>query len=144
MAETHTFTTSVNWNAQRKGVLSSPGLSSVEIATPPQFAGGMEGYWSPETLYIASAEACLMATFLAIAEISKLSFTSYSSRATGTVEKREGGFLVTEISIHARVAVPSADLVDRAKRILEKSKAACLISNSMKTEVHLEPEIAVG
>ncbi len=144
MAEPHVFKTSVRWNEQRKGTLLSPGLPDVAIATPPQFPGGHEGYWSPETLFISSAEACLMATFLAIAENSKLEFTSYSSSAEGTVEKTDQGFLVTRITIHAQVKVPSDAVIDRARRILEKSKAACLISNSMKTEVHLDPEIIVA
>lgn len=144
MAETHVFRTSIHWIELKKGRMSSPGLPSLDVATPPQFPGGHEGFWSPESLFVASAEACLMATFLAIAENSKLGFTSYSSEAEGKVEKGDRGFLVTSIEIRARVVVPSADVVDRATRILEKSKAACLISNSMKTAVHLVPEVTVG
>ena len=56
----------------------------VEVATPPEFANGMPGIWSPEHLFVAAVNSCLMTTYLAIADNSKLPFVSFSSRATGT------------------------------------------------------------
>ena len=32
---------------------------------------------------------------------------------------------------------------ERALRILEKAEKACLISNSVKSEVHMQPEVLV-
>jgi len=81
--ETHVYKTSLAWTSQRMGTLHSPGLPDVVVATPPQFPGGHEGIWSPEHLFVASAEVCLMTTFLAIAANSKLEFATYSSEATG-------------------------------------------------------------
>ena len=89
--ERHTYTTSLKWVAQRKGTLSSEGLPQVEVATPPQFPGGHPGIWSPEHLFVAAAEVCLMTTFLAIAETSKLEYTEYSSAGRGVAgEDRPG------------------------------------------------------
>ncbi|HUX11605.1 MAG TPA: OsmC family protein [Spirochaetia bacterium] len=144
MAEQHLFRTSVQWQEQNKGTLSSPDLPQIAVATPPEFPGGHKGFWSPETLYVASAEACLMSTFLAIAGNSKLEFSSYSSDAEGVVEKTDVGFQVIEIRIHAKVTIPDESRRDRALRILEKAEKYCLISNSMKTKVTLDPEIAIG
>lgn len=139
----HSYFTRVQWTSERKGQLSSEGLPGYEVATPPNFPGGHEGVWSPEHLFTAAAEACLMTTFLAIAANSKLEFREYSSTAEGVLEKTEAGFLMTEIILRPRVVV-AADQVDRAKRVIEKAEKNCLISNSMKSRVTLIPEIVAG
>ena len=142
--EKHRFTTSLKWESQRRGRLSSEGLPELTVATPPEFSGGHSGIWSPEHLFVAAAEACLMTTFLAVAENSKLEYLEYSSEAEGTVEKTDQGYLVTEITIHPRVVVKEASALERARRVVEKAEQRCLISNSMKTRVSLEPTIVVG
>ncbi len=123
--ENHVYTTSVRWESERRGSLTSPGLPDLAVATPPQFPGGHAGIWSPEHLFVAAAEACLMTTFLAIAENSKLEYLEYSSEAEGVLEKTDEGFMIT------------------ARRIVEKAEQHCLISKSMKTRVSLEPDVVV-
>ncbi len=142
--ETHVYKTGLRWEAQRRGVLGSPGLPDVAVATPPEFPGGHAGIWSPEHLFVAAAEVCLMTTFLAIAENSRLEFLEYRSSAEGTVEKTDQGFAVTGITIRPRVTIKDPAQRDRALRIVEKAEKACLISNSMKSRVRLEPEVVVG
>jgi peroxiredoxin-like protein len=140
----HLYKTSLSWAEMKKGTLTSPDLPDIAVATPPEFPGGHAGYWSPETLFVAAAESCLMTTFLAIAENSKLSFSAYTSEAEGTVTKTEEGYRVTEIRIRAKVTIADETKQDRTRRLLEKAEQHCLISNSMKTAVHLEAEVAVG
>ncbi len=142
--ESHTYTTSLRWTAERRGTLSPEGLPQLEVATPPEFPGGHPGIWSPEHLFVAAAEACLMTTFLAIAANSKLAFKEYSSRAEGRLEKTADGFRITKIVLRPRLVITDAAAADRAKRILERSEQLCLISRSMKTEVSLEAEVVVG
>jgi peroxiredoxin-like protein len=142
--EKHTYRTSVRWDGERRGTLSSPGLPAQAVATPPEFPGGHPGIWSPEHLFVAAAEACLMTTFLAIAENSKLAFVSYGSEAEGTVEKTDQGYMVTKIAIRARVTIKDEAARDRAKRIVEKAELACLVSKSMKTPIALEVEVTLG
>ena len=144
MSETHTYTTSVTYSEMRKGLLSSEGLSSFDVATPPQFPGGHEGIWSPEHLFVASAEICLMTTFLSIAEKSRLEFVAYSSEAVGTLEKTDEGMMMTKIVIKPKVVINDEAKKDRTLLLLEKSEKYCLISNSMKTEVSIEPVVIVS
>lgn len=144
MAEQHTYTTSVEWKDTRRGVLASSGLPNLEVATPPEFPGGIAGIWSPEHLFVAAAEVCVMTTFLAIAENSRLEFTSYRSEAVGTLEKTEAGFEITRIVIRPHVVVSDEARVARAERILQKAEEHCLISHSMKSSVELEPTVSVG
>lgn len=143
MSEKHVYKTGVKWLEKRKGILSSPGLPDITVATPPEFPEGHPDIWSPEHLFVAAAEVCTMTTFLAIAASSKLEFLEYRSEAEGILEKLDTGYQVTHIYLRPTVVVASEASVDKAKRLLEKSEKHCLIANSMKTEVHLEPNIVV-
>jgi peroxiredoxin-like protein len=141
----HTYEIDIKWNGDRRGVLHSPVLpQDIEVATPPEFKGGIPGIWSPEHLYVAAVNSCLMTTFLAIAENSKLQFTSFESNGVGMVDKVDGKYQVTEIILRPKLTIPNPADEARANRILEMSERACLISSSIKTIVKLEPEIMIG
>lgn len=145
MSQVHTYEVNVEWDEKRKGTMSSPALNDkIEVATPPEFPKGMEGIWSPEHLYVASVNSCLMTTFLAIAENSKLEFTDFNCKAVGTLEKVDGKFAISEITLYPEVTITREKDLERARRILEKSEAACLISKSVKTEIHLDPKMTIG
>jgi organic hydroperoxide reductase OsmC/OhrA len=143
MEGTFYYTTKVEWTEGRKGSLSSEGFPNVTVATPPEFTGGVPNVWSPEHLYVASANICLMTTFLAIAENSKLEFESFKSEGTGKLEKVEGKFMISEIELKPTIILINEKDKERAERIIEKSEKACLVSNSMKTKIILSPEIKV-
>lgn len=136
--EAHYFNVDVDWMEQRKGKLSSPELNStIEVATPPQFTKGIVGVWSPEHLLTASVSSCFLTTFLAIAENSKLEFVSFTCSAKGKLEKPEDKFMMTEIILEPVLVIMHDADKEKAERILQKSEAACLISNSIKSKVTL-------
>jgi len=140
--DSHKYNTQLNWLADRRGLMSSPELNeSFEVATPPQFPKGMEGIWSPEHLLTAAVSSCFMTTFLAIAENSKLAFDQFSCSASGKLEQIEGKYLMTEIILEPILTVPIDTSIEKAERILIKSEAACLISNSIKSKVTLKINI---
>lgn len=144
----HVYNVDINWSADRKGVMCSPELnkdtnSCIDVATPPEFPKGIPGIWSPEHLFTASVSSCLMTTFLAIAENSKLDFESFSCSSKGKLEQVDGRFLMSQILLIPKVTITHEKDRDRAERVLEKSERACLISNSIKSEVIMTPIIEV-
>ncbi len=140
--DSHKYNTQLNWIADRRGIMSSPELNeSFEVATPPQFPKGMEGIWSPEHLLTAAVSSCFMTTFLAIAENSKLAFDQFSCSASGKLEQIEGKYLMTDIILEPILTIPIDTSIEKAERILIKSEAACLISNSIKSKVTLKINI---
>lgn len=144
MENTHYYDVNVSWKADRKGTLSSPVLNDTfEVATPPEFPGGMEGIWSPEHLFVASVNSCLMTTFLAIAEFSKFEYLSFSVDAKGKLEKVDGKFMMSEIELKPVLEITDAEKEAKGLRIIEKAEAACLISNSIKTNIILTPKVIV-
>jgi peroxiredoxin-like protein len=144
MTAEHSYNVSLQWEQDRKGILRSPELpQSIEVATPPDFPKGMPGIWSPEHLFIAAAASCLMTTFLAIAENSKLEYSAFACTAQGIVDKVEGKFQVTEIALQPSVTVANEALIEKAQRVLDMSERNCLITHSMKTAVKMEPTVLV-
>ncbi|MEO9484319.1 MAG: OsmC family protein [Ekhidna sp.] len=146
--EPHMYTVDINWSKDRKGVMCSPELNQdsntcVEVATPPEFPKGIPGIWSPEHLFTASVSSCLMTTFLAIADNSNLAFESFSCSSKGKLEQVEGKFLMTQIILEPVVTIMDEKDRERAVRVLQKSERACLISNSIKSEIVMNPEIHV-
>ena len=141
----HIYHVDLSWKQDRVGTLRSPELNnSIEVATPPQFPGGLEGIWSPEHLFISSVSSCFMTTFLAIAEYSKLAFENLEVKAVGKLDKVDGKLMVSEITLKPELMIAEGTNADKAKRIMEKAEAACLISRSVKTEIILEPKVIIG
>lgn len=139
-SKVYLYQTSVRWTEQRKGMISYAGKPDVQVATPPEFKGH-ENIWSPEDLFVASANVCLMTTFLAVAERAGLAFSSYESTAEGRLEIVEGKFQFTAITIRPSITLKPGGDAGKAKELIEKAEHNCLISNSMKAKVTLEPAI---
>jgi organic hydroperoxide reductase OsmC/OhrA len=143
MEQIHYYKTSVQWENGRRGIATSPDLSDpITVATPPEFPKGEPNIWSPEHLFVAAANSCLMTTFLSIAENSKLEFISFESQATGKLETVGGALMISEIELKPKITIKNEKERDKALRIIEKSEKACLISNSMKSKVILTPEVS--
>jgi peroxiredoxin-like protein len=140
--EPHIFNVNLKWVADRIGEVSSPELlDAIDVATPPQFPKGVDGVWSPEHFFTAAVNSCFMTTFLAVAENSKLEFTTFSCESEGILDKIDGKYIMTEIILKPHLKIINEADAEKAERILHKSESACLISNSIKSQVTLLPTI---
>jgi peroxiredoxin-like protein len=135
------YETEIEWKGKKDLRISSGKLPVIEAGTPPEFKG-REGNWSPEQLLVASLNSCYTLTLLAIAEFSKIPLVSLSSTAKGKLDKVQGSsYQVTEIVVKPRVVIASANDLTRMPRIFEKAKENCFVSNSVKSEIKIEPEV---
>ena len=143
--EAHFYNVDVKWKSDRKGEISSSEISQkLEVATPPQFPKGMENIWSPEHLFTAAVSGCLMTTFLAIAENSKLDFVHFECSSKGKLEQIDGKFLMTEVILEPVVTIKNESEREKAEKVLQKSEANCLISNSVKSKITMISEIKLA
>lgn len=143
--EAHKYHVDLEWKMDRKGEISSPVLDQkIEVATPPEFARGMPGIWSPEHLFVASVSSCFMTTFLAIAENSNLEFRSLTCPAKGLLDKKDGKFAMTEILLKPALTILNEADREKAEKIMVKAERACLISNSITSEVHLQTTVLIS
>ena len=149
--ESHIYNVSIAWSNDRKGMMCSPDLNignaasggCIEVATPPEFPKGIPGIWSPEHLFTAAVSSCLMTTFLAIAENSKLDFVSFRCGSKGKLENVNGKFLMTEVILEPVVTVKEEKEREKALKVLQKAELNCLISNSIKAKVIMNAVVAV-
>ncbi|MDF0650446.1 MAG: OsmC family protein [Nitrospira sp.] len=139
-SKVYLYQTTVKWTDQRKGIIACAEKPDVQVATPPEFKGH-GGIWSPEDLFVASANVCLMTTFLAVAERAGLAFSIYESTAEGRLELVEGQFQFTTITIKPFITLKPGGDATKARELIEKAERNCLISNSMKAKVTVEPVI---
>ena len=141
MENQYLYKTEVEWTGERHGELRAPALPRLNVDAPPEFKGH-EGVWTPEHLFVASVNSCFMTTFLAIAENSKLEFLKFHADAEGKLEKVEGqGLMITHITLRPTLVVKHSRDTERALRIFQKAEKHCLISNSIRTETKLEPQV---
>jgi len=136
----HFYETEVEWTSARRASLRSAERPVIQVAPPPEFKGEA-GMWTPEHLYVASVNTCFVMTFLAIAELSELDFASFASKASGKLEKVDYGHRITEVVLNPTITVRHHRDVERALRLLNKAERNCLITDSIKTAVRIEPEI---
>jgi peroxiredoxin-like protein len=122
--------------------LSTNGVPPLRSAPPKDFDGPGDA-WSPEQLLLAAVETCFMFTFRAVAQASKFNFLSLELSGSGTVDREGGVTRFTEIALRTRLRLPNGADRERAERILEKGKSACLVTASLSVPVRLQTEIAV-
>jgi len=126
--------------AEGEVTLESGALPSLSSAAPAEF-GGSGDQWSPETLLAASVVDCFILTFRAIARASKLPFATLRCDVEATLDKVERVTQFTEFHVHASLRVPAGTDEDKARRLLARAEASCLVTNSLKAVTHLETEV---
>jgi organic hydroperoxide reductase OsmC/OhrA len=135
------FPVSVRWRGGRLARADARDKDSLEVATPPEFRGGLAGYWSPEDLLVASAASCFALTLAAVAERREAPLLDATITATGHMTRRDDGrFGFNVIEIDARLAtIPGAErAVSSAAAIAEER---CLISQALDVPVHVAVQV---
>ena len=137
------YSTNLKWTSDKKGVIKSDDKEDIEVACPPEF-GGHPGIWSPEDLFVGSVEVCMLTTFLWYIKKEDVEIKSYKSKAEGTAEMAGGVFKFSKIDVKMKIELSDEKDYKKIGKILKKVKRACLISNSIKTEVTIDPEIIIS
>jgi len=142
VSDSYEYEAEVVWTEGRTGQVTSEGLPTLQISAPAEFAG-TPGRWTPEHLLAAATASCLMTTFLAIAERSKLSIAEYRSKVVARLEKVTGeGYRFTAITIVPEIEITAEDL-EKARVVLAKAEKSCFISNSLRATLQVEPRFLV-
>ncbi len=142
-SKVYVYKNSIKWETERKGVISSENKPDIKAATPPEFKGH-PGIWTPEDFFVASVNTCIMTTFLHYAERNKLDFISYKSEAEGILERVDRQFMFSSIKVRPLITVRQESDINIAKDLIKLSENNCLISNSIKSEVTVIPEIILN
>ncbi len=140
----HTFEVQVRWKEGLRGEITAQGTRDTVPFSVPEDFGGPGGEWTPEHFFAAGVGTCVMATFLSIAQASKLPIAAYDSRASCALEKGEGGFRITSVNLSVSIKVEAEKDRERAQRMIEKAEKMCPISNSLKAAVAMQAAVEVA
>lgn len=132
------FSNTLEWKSGYQATTSFGDKASFEFATPPEFRGP-EGFVSPEELFVASANACALTTFIAKTKKAGINILSYESGAEGTLEKVGGQMMFTTIVV-TPVIKTDGD-TETVKEIVAQVEKGALVLNSMKTDVIIDATI---
>lgn len=136
------YRTETEWKDEKEGVLKASQKHDIRIGCPPEF-GGKPVYWSPEHLFLASVEVCIMTTFLDLLEKNNCKISSYKSEAVGKAQLVNGTFKFERIGVKPVVIIDDSNTTDKIKELLFKSKNECMVSNTLNIKVALKPEIRI-
>ena len=121
-------------------VVKSGTLQPITIEPPPEF-GGPGNQWSPETAMVGAIASCFILTFRGVARASSFAWSELACRAEGRLERVEGTLRFTEFTLRPALKIPAGADRDRALRLLEKAERSCLVTNSLRSTVRLEPAV---
>jgi organic hydroperoxide reductase OsmC/OhrA len=117
-------------------VVGSTGLTAIATQPPPEF-GGPGGFWSPETLLLASVADCYVLTFRAVARAAKLEWLALDVEVEGVLDRADGVTRFTQLKVAPRLGIPPAADESIALALLDKAKRGCLITNSLSAQCEL-------
>jgi organic hydroperoxide reductase OsmC/OhrA len=132
----HRFPVAVHWAGGRLTHVFATGKPDLEVATPPEFRGGIPGVWSSEDLLVASAATCFAVTLAAEAERRQIPLRGLAVQGTGHVSKRADGrfgFVAVELDVELDTDPPWEGAAAAAARAVERH---CLISDALALPVH--------
>ena len=138
----HHYRVTARTDADENVIIEGDDLPEIVSAPPKQF-GGPGGRWSPEELLAAAVADCFVLTFRAVAQASRLAWVDLDVSAEGLLERVDRVTRFTRFTVTANLTVPADTDPDKARRLLEKAEAACMITNSLSAETHLETGVTV-
>jgi organic hydroperoxide reductase OsmC/OhrA len=138
--KTFTYHTGLEWLQGRQAKLSSNGKPVLDVSSPPEFKG-MPGLWTPEDLFVASAEICMMSTFLSFGGRKNIPLLSYKSSAQGVLESVDGKYRFTKVIIAPQIRVERSWTEGQVEEVVHQAHENCLIANSMTAVIEVQPQI---
>jgi organic hydroperoxide reductase OsmC/OhrA len=128
------YTTKVTYEKKRMGHLECGNGFVTKFSAPPEF-GGFQGFATPEDLFVASVNTCLLLTFESICKKMGITFHSFECHCTGVLETIEGKEVFTKVVLKPRVR---GDDQGKIKKALQLAEKYCLITNSINCKVVLD------
>jgi len=148
MSQISTYHTIVSWKGEHLGHITMGNGPEMEFSAPPD-AKGLPGVLTPEDAFVGAVNTCIMMMFLWSCERIKLKLVSYECLAEGTKQVELDHTevfkiirLFPEIRVMAGDEMPTS-VEARIQRALKSAQKYSLVTNSIKSEVRIDPIIEV-
>lgn len=136
----HRYHVQAQGSASGSVLVTSPDAPALDTHAPPEF-DGPPGYWSPESLLVASVADCYILSFRAVARASKLEWSSLDVEVEGVLDRVEGVTRFVAFTVKPRLSIASPERETLARTVLDKAKRTCLVTNSLTAECDLVPTV---
>ena len=96
----------------------------------------------PEEAFVASIASCHMLTFLWVAYREKIEILGYEDDAVGVLTKNEAGVpWISTVTLRPRIEYrpETRPTPEQEQRMHDAAHHGCFISNSVRTEIRVEP-----
>ena len=148
MSKTATYHTTVTWKGEHWGELAMGNGPEMVFSAPPD-AHGHPNVLTPEDAFVAAINSCIMLMFIWAAKRFKLDLTSYECYAEGTkLVELDRTEIFSKVKLWPRIQVAAngekqAAVETRVKKAMKAAEKYSLVANSVKADVHIEPEIEI-
>lgn len=130
----------LTWEKERKGCISSHGLSEIEVSIPSGFHKGQKSKWTPEHLLTGAASASIMNLFMKLAEETHLTVRAYQSQGFIKLEEKEGEYVPVEILIRPVVLLENEGDLTKGLRLMEQSAEGFPLRQGLTISVEVHPQ----
>ncbi|MBU2695939.1 OsmC family protein [Pimelobacter sp. 30-1] len=127
----------------RTVLLTAAGKPDLLGSADPTFRGDA-ARWNPEELLLAALAQCHLLSYLHSAVNHGVVVTAYDDSPVGTMSQVGQGGRFTSVTLHPRVTVADAAMVDTARAIHAEASENCFIAASVNFPVGHEPVIEVA
>ena len=134
------FCTEVRWKTERKMELKTSNGIELNAGPPPEF-DGYKNILTAEESFVGSINLCWVSTLLAMKEKLGVKVRSVECKVIGTVERPEKAYRFTKIDRYPKIEVDKDVSKVKLDRLLDLSHRYCLVTQSVKSEVTIHPEI---
>jgi len=142
--EQHRYTMSSRWVKEKIVTIEVSGKESFQVATPLDFwPEGPSDIISPEDLFVASAVSCYGASLYGVSQRFHAELSDFIIHAEGTLHKGEFGWEFEQITVNAKITVPTQSDKKKMMKAAERAHTYCVVANSMKCPFILNYEILV-
>ena len=155
MAEQHLYKATIEWRRGEgdfskgrfsrghrwlfDGGIEVPASASPTVVPLPL---SVEAAVDPEEAFVASLSSCHMLTFVDLARRAGFTVDSYEDTAEGVMSRLEAGrWWISKVTLRPRIVFSGEKRPDEIDLgdLHHKAHDACFISNSVKTEVVIDP-----
>lgn len=150
----HHYTTCITWTGnkgtgtsrydayERSHTLSVANKPDVLCSSDIPFRGDGTKH-NPEDMLVASLSSCHMLWYLHLCADAGVIVTDYTDNATGVMVEDANGGHFTEVTLHPRVTVTDAAMIEKANEMHDIAHKKCFIANSCNFPVKHEPRCMV-
>jgi organic hydroperoxide reductase OsmC/OhrA len=117
-----------------------PAEARLTLSSDPAFRGD-SALLDPEQLLVMAASSCQLLSFLAVAARARIDVVDYQDNAEGEMPEDDQPMRITRITLRPRITVRGDVSDERIRHLVDVAHRGCFITNSLKTDVIVEPRV---